>query len=84
MILFGTLLLKTQKMTRYPKSLGRHDPFGPRGYAYDIHHKRGCFKSKALTFPNSGKVWGAVRKILYLTDLAQKLLSLRIFSYLCD
>jgi len=23
-------------------------------------------------------------KILYLTDLAQKLLSLRIFSYLCE
>jgi len=28
-------------------------------------------------------LWGAVRKILYLTDLVQKLLSLRIFSYLC-
>jgi len=28
-------------------------------------------------------LWGAVRKILYLTDLAQKLLSPRIFSYLC-
>jgi len=28
-------------------------------------------------------LWGAVRKILYLTDLAQKLLSQHIFSYLC-
>jgi len=28
-------------------------------------------------------LWGAFVKILYLTDLAQQLLSLRIFSYLC-
>jgi len=32
----------------------------------------------------SGHMYGApFVKILYLTDLAQKLLSLRIFSYLC-
>jgi len=31
-----------------------------------------------------GSLYGALfLKILYLTDLAQKLLSLRIFSYLC-
>ena len=28
-------------------------------------------------------VWGAVRKNIYLRDLAQKLLSLRAFSYIC-
>jgi len=28
-------------------------------------------------------IWGAVVKILYLTDLAQKMLSLRKYSYLC-
>jgi len=28
-------------------------------------------------------IWGALQKILYLADLAQKRLSLRMFSYLC-
>jgi len=46
-------------------------------------HVQLCLEHAQVELKTS--VWGAVRKniTVYLTDLAQKLLSLRIYSYLC-